>query len=139
MTAIGNPTVIWQLGTPDEYRSFIRARRAAEGVPPALRVAPDPLPAFVSEGRWVVECPCGNGPSAHPEWLLALCYFCGTEYSVTMPPDWRDVETELLKRPYPHQRNFLPDVELGVARKLGLAEAETLSSIIAENAKAGIA
>jgi hypothetical protein len=65
--------------------------------------------AWVSGGRWVVTCPCGNCPSADPEWRLAACFECGAVYrGVAFPAARQRIEALLLARPHRQNRHWLP-------------------------------
>ena len=62
--------------------------------------APDGAVVRVTGGKWVVDCVCGNCPSAHPEWDEARCFECGAVYrELTWPDDREELERELLSRP----------------------------------------
>lgn len=56
---------------------------------------------FVSGGKWLVECACGNCPSVAPEWDgLACCYECGAVYEgLAMPAEADAIEQALVRRP----------------------------------------
>mgnify|MGYP001579329889 CR=1 FL=1 len=71
--------------------------------------------AEVWQGGWVVPCPlCGTGlEDGDPENPLFLCCSCwnsevgGKILVVQYPPNWRAIETELLKRPKGKTRGWL--------------------------------
>jgi hypothetical protein len=66
-----------------------------------------PLP-FISGGRWVVMCGCGNAPSYDPDWMLALCFECGAAYQQLAPPaGWRQAEAMLMARPEMKMRHWI--------------------------------
>lgn len=67
-----------------------------------------PVDALVSGGRWVVVCPCGNAPSASPDWQLACCFECGAIYHPTFPVEREALEALLLARPVTRTRNWAP-------------------------------
>lgn len=65
--------------------------------------------AFISGGRWVVMCGCGNAPSADVEWTLAACFECGAiYYAFDVPTDRLEIEALLLARPEMRTRNWRP-------------------------------
>jgi len=65
--------------------------------------------ARISGGRWIVDCPCANCPSASPEWNLAACFECGAVYEdVVFPADRERVEAMLVARPQPQNRHWFP-------------------------------
>jgi len=125
---IGNPEIAHRVYSPAEY--VARAKVVIVGLggrPDMVRESGLTLPAFVSDGRWVVQCACGNGPSAHPDWRIAVCFECGAIHQVGMPTDWRAGEAALLARQHPHQRHWFPTDE--VARRHGLERRETVSTL----------
>ena len=94
--------------------------------------------AYVSEGRWVVECPsgCGNAivASQSDPWYICILppFVCPGRkgwYQVIYPPDKPKIEAALLQRPearkfYAKTRNW----------KIG----ETVTQLVAENAVRGL-
>lgn len=76
--------------------------------------------AFVSQGRWVINCTCGNGPSASPEWELAVCLECGKVWQPVFPDRRELLETVLLSRERMANRNWEP--------------AESVDALLIENA-----
>lgn len=138
---IGTPEQAHGVTTPDEYRAFaLNVYRSLlprqERVNVALRQRKERPIARVNHGRWVIDCDCGNCPSAHPEWELAICPNCGSEYRPKFPKDREAVERVLLARARPDQRHFFPD--RGVAKARGLKRRETLRDLIQENAERGV-
>lgn len=124
-----------RVNSADDYRA--RQREAID----ALRVqypnlpwtlphvvAPNPA-AFVSGGRWLVECRCGNCPALAPEWGgLALCYECGAVYEgVDLPSEAIDIERLLVQRDQPSMRYWNPAITVEALREqnatLGIVEA----------------
>lgn len=132
---IGNPEIAHGVDSPEAYREHARVFLAKAGMVDVLHEVAERPAAFVSDGRWVCGCACGNGPSAHPEWGLAICLECGAVLRPRFPRDWRVVETVLLERPEPHQRHHFPDDE--VARAHGLERRERLANLRAENRTRG--
>jgi hypothetical protein len=90
----------------------------------------EPLPAWVSGGRWIVMCPCGGAQLASREDHRFFCVDClnaqvgGQWRTVTWPEDAEAIEAALLARPESHTRTWLPT--------------ETLSDLLAENAEHGV-
>lgn len=81
-------------------------------------------PVFIAGGKWMVTCACGNCPSVHPDWRLALCFECGAIYEgVTIPGNAKDIEAVLVERPHPSNRAWLPN--------------ETVDDLIAQNVAHG--
>lgn len=136
-----------QLGTPETQHNVRSAQEYMEwaliasvntyGVKPVLDARSKPtlryggdLPAHVNTGRWIVTCPCGNHPSAHPEWNLACCVECGTYYKLNMPKNWKKAEALLLQRPIPNRRWYPHKAS---AAEHGLKKAETLATLQREN------
>lgn len=129
---IGTPETQHRVGTAEDYVAWVRQAHVNLGGTPQ-DVAPSglTLDAYVSDGRWVVQCPCGNGPSAHPEWKIAACVECGAVHGVRVPRDWRRGEAALLGREHPHQRHWFPTDE--TARAHGLERHETVATLLREN------
>lgn len=84
-----------------------------------------PVDGYVNGGRWLVRCPCGNTPSASPEWGVACCFECGAVYTVAFPDDRDAIESILVKRPVMRTRNWIPG--------------ETVADLDAENVAHGVA
>jgi hypothetical protein len=118
--------------TADEYRAMQR-RAITNGKTqrPALGwrepwVAPGAREAFVSGGKWIVACDCGNGPSADRTWQLACCFECGAVYEVVVfPDDVAEIERLLLARPKVGTRHW--------------RQTETTADLARENAQHGVA
>ena len=131
-TELMTPLHVHGARTPEEYRALQRqfianCRRAR----PTRRVAEpwlslDSLGAYVTGGKWVVACPCGNKPSAHPDWHLACCFEpeCGAIYQGVRFPEDAAAITEILLRRAPRYQSWLPS--------------ETLADLVNENARLGI-
>lgn len=136
---IGNPETQHGVADVEEYKRFALGvlRQLHPRTAPKLIERTERPAAYVSDGRWVMDClACGNGPSAHPEWGIAVCCECGAVYKPTFPKDWSSAERVLLARDLPAQRHFFPDVT--VATSKGLAKAETVGDLIRENAERGV-
>ena len=131
----------WQLASVDEFARHYWDAAAQRHPMPAM---PDrgyrleDVFAYVSEGRWVVECPsgCGNAvvaPESDP-WYICIAppFVCpGTKgwHRIVYPPDKPKIEAVLLRRPeargfYAKTRNW----------KIG----ETVAQLEAENEVRGI-
>ena len=97
--------------------------------------------AYINEGRWIVECPSECGGAVIPSLKLRafMCPNCanlendGMWYRAIFPPDYRQIENALLRRPnrrgpmFPHEarnRNWIPG--------------ETLEDLQRENQEHGI-
>ena len=137
---IGTPEIAHRVYSPEEYVAWVRVNHVQTygGLPADVRESGLVLDAYVSDGRWVVQCPCGNGNSAHPRWGIAACVECGAIHGVRFPANWERAERILLEREHPHQRHWFPTDE--IARRQGLPTAETVASLRRENrerAKAG--
>jgi hypothetical protein len=100
----------WQ---PEPYLNFVRDQVGAVHRWPADKQLPDTalvagvVVAYVNHGRWVVECPTGDGGAlcVSRNYLLFLCPFClnevngGQWYEVRLPANKPNLEVRLLKRP----------------------------------------
>jgi hypothetical protein len=90
----------------------------------------EPLPAWVSGGRWIVMCPCGGAQLASRKEHRFFCVDClnaqvgGQWRTVRWPEEAEAIEAALLLRPEPHTRTWLPT--------------ETLADLLAENADHGV-
>lgn len=134
---IGTPEIAHRVTSPEHYVDWARTAHVGLGGKASdVRESGLTLDAYVSDGRWVVQCPCGNGPSAHPEWKIAVCVECGAIHRVGMPRDHRAAEAVLLARAHPHERHWFPTDE--TARRHGLERRETVSSLRRENRARGV-
>jgi hypothetical protein len=126
---IAGPPECHGVRTAAEYRALqhdVLRRLVATGLAPATltpHAGGTAPPPYVSAGRWVLDCPCGNAPSVSVPWDLALCLECGAIYTgLAFPPDRPRIETVLLNRQR-QQRNWKPP--------------ETLADLIEQNCAAG--
>jgi hypothetical protein len=88
-----------------------------------------PLPAYVSDNRWVADCPnCGAGIAVWEGQARTPCLECGHEYAIDFPPEAerRRAERILARRPRKH-RHWLRD------------RGETADTLAAENRAHGVA
>jgi hypothetical protein len=155
MDAFNQPTgPVWlreQIGTPrqahgaasaDDYRRMAQRFIGRLGGRKELRKASTRPVAYVSAGRWVIDCPCGNGASAHPGGEpgypdpIAVCFECGVEFRPTFPTDWEDAEAALLARPNVGHRNYFPRLDAALRR--GIGRAEKARDLEAENEVFGL-
>lgn len=128
---IGRPEQAHRVKTPEEYRQKAQAFLLRHGASPVLRERTEQSPAYVSDGRWVCDCDCGNSPSVSPEWGMAVCFECGSVWQPTMPADYREAERILLARSSVFNRHYFPTDHL--ARRRGLVRAETVADLRREN------
>ncbi len=64
--------------------------------------------AYVSDSRWVADCPaCNGGVACWPEMSDGCCFDCGRIYEIVFPKDWRKGVALLELRPQ-HNRHWLP-------------------------------
>ena len=47
----------------------------------------EPVTAYVNDGRWVADCPCGSGILLVPGWTLGTCFECGGIASIVWPSE----------------------------------------------------
>lgn len=131
-SVIGRPRQAHGAKTPQEYlnraTSYRRSMGKRMGVPTDMHDDMAAIFAYVSSGRWVVNCQtpgCNNGPSADPEWRLAVCYECGTVYrNVVVPTRWKEYEYHLLRCPDPQIRHCFPFAP--IALRYGLQGAQSI-------------
>lgn len=128
---IGGPRECLRVDSWDAYVAKVRAIRVGIGLDPSLKESRAPLPAHVSDGRWVFDCPCGSAGLASHEWGRGICVDCGTIHAVAFPEDRAEVEAALLARPRVVSRHYFPDE--ATAKQRRLVRAETLDDLHAEN------
>lgn len=69
------------------------------------------VPIYVNANRWLADCPdCNGGMGADPTDDTAFCWDCGGIFRVGLPPDWRQAE-EILERRPPKYRHWFPGAE----------------------------
>lgn len=132
---IGGPRECLRVDNREAFERRIRTIRVQLGLNPTLRLGTETLTPHVSDGRWVVDCPCGSAGLASSEWNVGICADCGTIHPLRFPRDREAVEAELLARPSPLQRHFFPGKDCATRR--GLPAGETLASIRRENEARG--
>lgn len=90
---------------------------------PAPHVVEDHPPVWVSGGKVLVECPCGNCPSVSLEWGgLGLCFECGAVYEgLAAPAEFAAIERALMARPRLTDRYWTPGVAAGTLRDQNVA------------------
>lgn len=126
----------------DNAASALRALLAGGGVAAAVAGADvvhesgQRPTAYVSDGRWVCDCSCGNSPSVDPEWRLAVCFRCGAIIRPLVPPDVGAAEAALLARPHPSLRHYFPGHK--EARKWGLPVRERAPDLERQNLENGL-
>ena len=97
---------------------------------PPLQDAVGTLPASINQGRWVVECPNGDGVAVCPSRDIPyfVCWVCGSPenggnwYRVVYPRGKSEIEAELMKRAatngwYAASRNWVPGESLSILRR----------------------
>ena len=70
-----------------------------------------PVMPEANQGRWLVNCPdgCGGAGSVTTALPLYICLYCGSAgkwYDVTFPGDKDAIDTELMLRLHPANRNW---------------------------------
>jgi hypothetical protein len=70
------------------------------------------LDAYVNDGRWVADCPCGGGIACWSEYQHGFCGSCCTVYMIRFP-DAEDVATAevLLSAREPDRRHWDPTAQ----------------------------
>jgi hypothetical protein len=87
---------VWQLVAVQGFREAPAARRHE------LLELDTEVEAYVSDSRWVADCPtCGGGIAAWPEHDRGCCLDCGSVVTVMFPPagELAELERVLLARP----------------------------------------
>jgi hypothetical protein len=111
--------------TPEQVRAFWEAFAESQrqaGRPFELRSSRKKLHAYVSDGRWVADCPqCGGGVALWRENPEACCLDCGSVYSkIGWPGEDEVAEAErvLAARPSnqlhwrPHEGDTVEDLKV---------------------------
>lgn len=95
--------------------------------PGELAYSDEKLDAYVSDNRWVADCPCGGGIGCWPDHERGCCYDCLTVYPIAFPHEKARATAEavLLARPDPSTRNWRPH------------EGETINDLKVENITRG--
>ena len=121
---IERPEDAHNVRTPAEYMRLLanHIARARASRPSAHIQWPTPhdggpVTPVISQGRWLVACPCGNYPSYDPEWELAVCLDCAAVYKPKPPARWIDIEQCLMRRPLIVNRNMEAGETLAVLRR----------------------
>jgi len=114
-----------------EYLSYYYQRNGLGEAPDSYTELGDSLYAYVSSGRWLVECPvCRTAAVADSVDPLFICPGCGDGgwHEVVFPENKRDIEdTLLLRRGF---RDFAPSRNWNVS--------QTVDDLVAENLDHGI-
>lgn len=115
---LGTPEHAHQVQDADAYRALALSAGRATGAFSGLQErGHEIVEAFVNRGRWLMRCTCGNAPSAHPAWRLAICLECGSVWYPFFPNQdmVTEVERLLLTRPIDN-RNWHPQETLAALR-----------------------
>ena len=115
------------------YRRFIQfwAAKAKIAVPDGTQISPITIHAYISEGRWVADCPagCGGALMVTPNDRWYFCVNCGSGWHrVLFPTAKRAIETILLKRP----------LEGGIPKTRNWRVGESVAQLRAENLAHGV-
>jgi len=103
------------------YRQFLKFW-LKQPLPDATFTKSELAVAYISEGRWVADCPmgCGGAIIVTPSDPVFLCMECGSGWHTVVFPSVsrrRLIEKALLKRPLsgliPKSRNWLPGETVG--------------------------
>ncbi len=118
------------LDTPEQVREFWKgyaAKMRETGRPYTLTRSRRKLHAYVSDGRWVADCECGDGVALWRENPDACCLGCGTVYSnIEWPDEIEEAERVLSARRSAGDRGWRPH------------EGETLDDLKIENLTRGV-
>lgn len=99
---------------PTAPSTWIPAQRVAQtGIPiPAARIVGEQVHAYVSRGRWVVDCPyCSAGHDVSPDdprWWCSECNSHGGWVTVVFPKNLAKIEELLAERTSLVHRNWFP-------------------------------
>ena len=116
---------IYGLDTLADWQAAIQDSLPRLGLT-AVNVWPQRVTAYVSDGRWVADCPVDNGGiGCTPGNPSGYDFGCGTMVRVVFPSGYRAAETALLARP-PVNRHWFPQ------------RGERVADLRAENALHGL-
>ena len=86
----------------------------------------DTVPAYVSDNRWVADCPaCQGGIACWSQNPRGACLDCGRIYQIAFPEDRQEIEAVLVQRPTQNRHWFVGDpVDMLIAENIehGLTE-----------------
>ena len=109
------------------WRQFVAAVvKPGEKAPPAVALPANSIMAYINEGRWIAECPAGDGMAFCASFREPLfwCPLCGNAanggqwLNVAFPPQKAAIERLLLLRPAVQNRNWVwPETVAGLARE----------------------
>ena len=109
------------------WRQFVAAVvKPGEKAPPPIAVPVNSIMAYVNEGRWIAECPSGDGmafcvSSQQPIFWCPLCGNIangGQWLTITFPPQKTAIERLLLFRPEGVNRNWVwPETVAGLRQE----------------------
>lgn len=103
----------------------IAGLRAAGYTELAVHEDTEPRYARVDLGRWIIDCACGAGNAAHPDWQGSACPACGAIHRRVIFPDDREaIEAVLEERSRPGNKFWKPG--------------ETVADLVAENINHGV-
>jgi hypothetical protein len=92
-------------GQRDHWVRFLRDSRG--GLAPIIDKRT--IVAYVSDGRWVADCPhCNDGIACWDENPQGCCLGCGHVYRVRFPDGHKEAEIILTARPMQRNRNWHP-------------------------------
>ena len=90
----------------------LRATYPALGVRMPWVATTKPVP-YITAGKWVIICPCGDYPLASPVWNEARCFACGAIYrKLKWPRDREAIEAALVARPRALLRCWTPGISV---------------------------
>ncbi len=92
------------------------------------RMWPESATAYVSDGRWVADCPYDNGGIAvAPGFPSGFDMGCGTMLGIVWPDGWQEAVEVLEARQKPTEAHWFPQ------------HGETVSQLREENLRRGVA
>ena len=84
----------------------------------------NPAP-YITTGKWVVACPCGDYPMASPAWNEARCFACGAIYQKLKWPRKREaIEAALVARPQALARRWTPGMSIEEVRAVSKTQGQ---------------
>ena len=113
ISEIAKPIHVLGVATPEEYErlqlSYLQRQSRASRQTLEIWDVADSVDAYIRGSKWIVNCVCGNAPSASPEWNVARCLECGAVFrNIRWPADRTMIECLLLLRRSSSERAWHP-------------------------------
>jgi hypothetical protein len=91
--------------------------------------------AYLSQGRWIVDCPVSGCANAEVAAAVFTCSNCGFSGNVVWPRHLKGINRAMAKRPVPETRNWAPRGHWWEA--LGIPTGQTIKDLERETVENG--